>query len=147
MELQSMTNAELVGVYNELGPEKPLTTWKRGKDILIDRIKELQAQKAPKKREGPTIRETALDLLCEVAYYEDKTLKSSPENVVAEDHPNARSVGIPYLEIIERIKGQFDGAKTSVACLRWYAVKIRAEEFGYEDYRLVQRRPRAKPVK
>jgi len=56
----------------------------------------------------------------------------------------ARSVGIPYDEIIRRIKDEFPEAKTTAACLRWYAVKVRVEEFGYEGFRLSQRRPRTK---
>lgn len=153
MNYQEMTNAQLVEVHNGLvqyDPDvNPLKNWKGKKDVLIDRIKGLEAKKPSepkaKKEDGPTIREVALQLLGEVVYYEDKAKKSSPDNVVEADHPNARSVGIPYLEIIDRIKQQFPEAQTSVACLRWYAVKVRAEEFGYEGYRLAQRRPRAKP--
>lgn len=94
-----------------------------------------------------TIREASLDWLCHVDHYEDKTKKSGPDNRVPADHSQARSVGLPYLSIIDAIKEEFPGAQTSVACLRWYAVKVRVEEFGYEGYKLVQRRPRAKPSK
>lgn len=94
-----------------------------------------------------TIREASLDWLCHVDHYEDKTKKSGPDNRVPADHPQARSVGLPYLSIIDAIKEEFPGAQTSVACLRWYVVKVRVEEFGYEGYKLVQRRPRAKPSK
>lgn len=92
-----------------------------------------------------TIRDASLDLLCHVAYYEDKTRKPSDENRVPSDHKNARSVGIAYDEIIRRIQEEFPGCQTSVACLRWYAVKVRVEERGYEGLRLPQRRPRVRP--
>lgn len=88
-----------------------------------------------------------MDLLCHVDYYEDRTKASSADNRVAADHPQARSVGLPYLEIVRRVRDEFPGANTSVACLRWYSVKMRVEEFGYEGYRLAQRRPRARPSK
>jgi hypothetical protein len=93
-----------------------------------------------------TIRAAALALLCMVAYYEDRNAKSGPENVVPPDHRGARSVGLPYLDIVERIRGEFPGCETTVACLRWYSVKVRVEELGYEGLRLPQRRPRARPA-
>lgn len=146
-ELLAKTGSELVDIHNGLNPPKPLNKpWKKSKDELVGIIIDLGYGK-DKKTEGRTIRETALDLLCTVDYFEDKTQRSSPDNRVKSDHPEARSVGLPYLTIIDEIKAQFPDAQTSVACLRWYAVKVRAEEFGYEGYRLAQRRPRAKPVK
>ncbi|UFK26691.1 hypothetical protein [Roseobacter phage RDJL6] len=103
---------------------------------------DLAAQEEKPKK---TIKSVAVDLLCHVAYYENRNEKSSDENRVSEDHPQARSVGLAYDEIIRRIQDEFEGCGTSVACLRWYSVKIRVEEQGYEDLRLPQRRPRAKP--
>lgn len=97
-------------------------------------------------RSGRTIREASLDLLCHVEFYEDKTKKSADDNMVAADHKNARSVGIAYDEIIRRVQSEFPGCDTSAACLRWYAVKVRVEEKGYEGLRLPQRRPRVKPT-
>lgn len=92
-----------------------------------------------------TIRAAAIELLCHVAYHEDRNKKSDPSNRVEAAQPGARSVGIAYDEIIDAIKDEFPDANTSVACLRWYSVKIRVEEHGYEGLRLPQRRPRAKP--
>lgn len=100
-----------------------------------------EANEEPKR----TIKSVAVDLLCSVVYHEDRDEKSNDENRVEADHPKARSVGIAYDEVIRRIKEEFDGCNTSVACLRWYSVKIRVGEHGYEDLRLPQRRPRAKP--
>lgn len=100
----------------------------------------------PEVTEKPTrtIRATAIDLLCHVEFHEDRAYKPSFDNVVAETDEQARSVGIAYDEIIRRIQAEFPSCKTTVACLRWYSVKIRVEELGYEGLRLPQRRPRAK---
>ncbi|AKQ75798.1 hypothetical protein FDH82_gp08 [Roseobacter phage RDJL Phi 2] len=92
-----------------------------------------------------TIKAASVDLLCHVAYYENRDEKSSDDNRVEADDPKARSVGLAYDEIIARIQEEFPGCNTSVACLRWYSVKIRVEEHGYEGLKLPQRRPRAKP--
>ncbi|MEE8608982.1 MAG: hypothetical protein V3S55_15365 [Nitrospiraceae bacterium] len=92
-----------------------------------------------------TIREAALEWMSYVAFHENRDEKSGPDNRHDAAGDNTRTVGITYLEIIDRIKAEFAECQTSVACLRWYAVKVRAEEPGYEGYRLPQRRPRATP--
>lgn len=82
--------------------------------------------KAPKekKEKGPVIRVVAEQLLLEVvAHDEDK-----------------RPYGRSYEEILNRIHSQFEGAKTTVACLRWYAVHMR------ERGEKVPNRPRATPT-
>lgn len=153
--LEDKTNKELVELHNQLasksnGEVKTLSSWKGKKSVLVDRVEGLRRRFGEKPKASTTdktIREASLDLLCHADYYEDKTKASTSDNVVDASHPNARSVGLPYLEIIERLKEMFPDAQTSVACLRWYAVKVRAEEFGYEGYKLAQRRPRAKPKK
>lgn len=156
MELHTMPNRALVEHHNRLAAlfddAEPLKNWKRKKDGLLDRISELQRRKEQQdlktdkgKDKGPTIREVSLNLLCEVAFHEDRLRPSSDENRVGADHPHARSVGLPYDEIIRRIKEAFPSCKTTVACLRWYAVKVRVEEIGYENLRLPGRRPRVKP--
>lgn len=94
---------------------------------------------------GRTIRETSLHWLCAVDYFEDKNKKSGDDNRVSATHKDARSVGFEYRRIIEEVQKEHPGANTSVACLRWYSVKVRVGEFGYENYKLAQRRPRAKP--
>ncbi len=101
--------------------------------------------KATGKQGARTIRLAAIELLCEVDYFEDRDKKSGPDNVVGHQKKSARSVGVPYNEILRRIRVEFPDCGTTVACLRWYSVKIRVEEPGYEGLRLPQRRPRAKP--
>lgn len=162
INLQEMTNAQLTPIFNDL-TDKPIKAWKGKKSDLILRIEALQANDdieievvVPEEKlveeaeEKPvrTIRALAIELLCATDYFEDKLKKACPiENAIKEGEPNARSVGIPYDQIIRAIKDEFPDCGTTVACLRWYAVKIRVEEFGYEDLVLPQRRPRAKPTK
>lgn len=81
------------------------------------------------KFKAPTIRETALRLLCHVVS-------------VGQDK---RTTGLPYDCIVESIRRLFPESKTTRACLRWYAVKVRVGETDYEQWRLVQRRPRSLP--
>lgn len=62
---------------------------------------------APKRAEGPTIRQVAEQLL------------------LVKD---AEGKGLPYSEVLKRIFVQFPDAKTSVACLRWYATHMRTDK-------------------
>ncbi len=167
--LDHLTSRELVGIFNGLAkPEHQIKAWKGKKGVLIARIEvarrdvlgadtddavaeTVEADNASsdvpqEQSDKRTIRTAAVELLCAVVYHEDRAAKGGPDNTVPEDHADARSVGIPYDEIIRRIVEEFPDCQTSVACLRWYAVKIRVEEFGYEGLRLPQRRPRVKPA-
>ena len=85
---------------------------------------ELQAFKMP------TIRETALRLLTHV-------LTTGKDG---------RTVGMPYDYVVDSVRRLFPESKTTRACLRWYAVKVRVGEAGYEQWRLPQRRPRSSPT-
>lgn len=141
--LKDLTNSELVDVYNSYaGPLDSIKNWKGKKSILIERIIAIKPTPAPN-----TIRACAIDILCQVAYYEDRTKDPSPENHVKKSHKEARSVGLPYDEIIHVIQDEFPECKTSIACLRWYAVKIRIGDEGYSQFTMPQRRPRVKAAK
>ena len=107
------------GVWASLGtkaerPAEPVAKAKRA------------AKKAEgeKKEKGPVIRSVAEGLLLEVVTHDEEK----------------RPFGHPYEHILDRIREQFDGAKTTVACLRWYAVHMR------ERGERVPFRPRAVPV-
>lgn len=133
MNLNDMTGPELVKLYNQLltqtGSEAaPLNGWKKAKSILVEMIEELQGQLTDYSRfKRDTIRETSIALLCHVDQVDEK---------------DGRTVGLLYNDIVEAVKQLFPEGKTTVACLRWYAVKIRAEEKGYEGLTLPQKRPR-----
>lgn len=170
--LDTMGGKELVELHNMLAKnfedvKAVKYPWKSAKSILVDKVRELQmvtamnkqllrteeaparhTEEAPKAAKNevkspdvaathltteelafksPTVRETSLRLLCHVVS-------------VGEDK---RTVGLPYDEVVDLVC-RLHGSKTTVACLRWYAVKVRAEEKGYEGWKLVQRRPRSK---
>lgn len=90
-----------------------------------------------------TIKSYTCELLCEVAYFEDKTKAPSPKNRVSMQNPNRRSVGLPYVEIARLVKEKFPEAKTSPTAVRRIAGRIRADEPGYNEYLMPGRRPRA----
>lgn len=131
--------------------------WSQSRIKLIERVARARsASEAPKpkpekpkkgEKEGRSIREAALALLCDVVHYERKDQLQGPKNAPktippGNDPADYRTVGLPYDLIIAAIRKEFTGSKTTVACLRWYAVKVRVEEKGYENLRLPQRRPR-----
>jgi len=79
-----------------------------------------------------TIKDEAVKLLCYIDYYENRDGGLDP-----------RSVGLSYADILKIIQYKFPNCKTNLRCLRWYAVRIRAGEAGYEGHTLPQRRPRS----
>lgn len=78
---------------------------------------------AAKKEKGPVIRVEAERLLLEVVKTDE----------------DKRPWGHSYEYILSTLLAQFPGAKTTVACLRWYAVHMR------ERGEKVPNRPRANP--
>lgn len=146
-ELMQETVDQLTERYNTLanlnGADPIATKWKNGKEALIEKLRALIKIDTKRLVEiHGTIRENCLNLMCEAVYFEDRSRDPGPDNRVAAGEKNAFSVGYAYSEIIEKIKEIFPYADTTAACLRWYAVKVRGGEFGYEGYKLAQRRPR-----
>lgn len=98
-----------------------------GLDMLLKQMKPVEAPKVKakktkeKKEKGPVIRHVAEALLLEVTHRDEDN----------------RPYGHSYEYILDAIKAQFEGAKTSAACLRWYAVHMR------ERGEKVPNRPRA----
>lgn len=95
-------------------------------------------------RKRRTIREYALKHLCKIDYWEDRREDPSPDNRVSLRASHARSVGVPYDKILTAVKRSFPDCRTNIASLRWYAVKVRVGEEGYEGWHLPQRRPRVR---
>lgn len=81
------------------------------------------SKEKPAKEKAPVIRVVAEELLMQVVGKDD------------DGRPQGRS----YASVLEEIHERFPGSATSVACLRWYAVRMR--ERGDK----VPNRPRAKP--
>jgi len=71
-----------------------------------------RAEKAENKEKGPVIRVVAEALLLEVITHDE----------------DGRPYGHPYDVILNKIHEQFPESKTSVACLRWYAVHMRERD-------------------
>lgn len=84
-----------------------------------------KAEKKEKKAKGSVIRHVAEGLLMEVITHDE----------------DGRPYGHPYDVILAKIHEQFPEGKTSVACLRWYAVHMR------DRGERVPNRPRVAPKK
>jgi hypothetical protein len=141
-KLESKTNAQLVEIYNNLGPAKPIKNWKGKKSVLIEKIQSAQKQtgatldksSAPKKakkaassgrKKTGAIREFVEAKLQEVAYHENKDKPVGPDNIRKTAGDNTRPVGFSFAEILGALQAEIPEAKTSYACLRWYAVHLR----------------------
>lgn len=139
-QIKQMEDERAVAAAIELGatPEK-VEAAKEQPNGLAHLLKQMQDAKdkasakppkakkepKPKKEKGPVIRVVAEGLLLEVTHKDE----------------DGRPYGHAYETVLERIREQFDGAKTTVACLRWYAVHMR------ERGEKVPNRPRAQPAK
>lgn len=62
--------------------------------------------------------------------------------VVETDEATGKTVGLPYLKIIDRLKEEFPDCQTNVACLRWYASELTTQAGGSSG--LPSYRPRAR---
>jgi len=103
----------------QLGAKSEPTKSEPTKSEKPKRVKKATTEK--KKAKGPVIRVEAEKLLLEVVKVDD----------------DKRPWGHSYEYILSTLLAQFEGAKTTVACLRWYAVHMR------ERGEKVPNRPRA----
>lgn len=57
-----------------------------------------------------------------------RTVKSAAYELLAHvdhvDEATGRNVGLPYAEILDRLRKEFPEGQTSEKCLRWYAAKM-----------------------
>ena len=94
------------------------------------------------------MRPAVIEALCEVDYFEAKDRRRGPANRLSArqaarlDRSALRSVGFRYDDILARLKARFPRARTTVACLRWYAVMMRAGDDRFPGT-LPQRRPKS----
>lgn len=158
--VEKNATAEEKGLIEETRKEAEL--WEQAEEAPVDGVidtkpeaddtKDEAVEAAPAVQNSPekpsrTIVAASMDLLCRVDYYENKDREIGDDNRVSKGHAKARSVGLTYSEIVRLIHEEFPGCETSPACLRWYSVKMRVGERGYEGHALPQRRPRSKPAK
>lgn len=129
-------------IRSDLGM-KPLTNPKKlGRKKLEEMYEKLMDQ-ADETPEGETVQEEIVEEVKEEKPAE--TIKELSCRLLCEvDHisEEGRTVGRPYLDILEDIQQQRPGVNTSLNCLRWYAGKIRSEFNGYQQYELPQIRAR-----
>lgn len=85
--------------------------------------KKEKRQKDKKREGGQVIRVVAEELLMRVVDHDE----------------DKRPLGMPYADVLAEIHRQFPDSSTSVACLRWYAVRMRERNLR------VPNRPRARP--
>ena len=109
--------AQIEAMEAKLPPEEP----KAEEPTKSEKPKRVKKAPTEKKEKGPVIRVEAEKLLLEVVKVDD----------------DKRPWGHSYEYILSTLLAQFEGAKTTVACLRWYAVHMR------ERGEKVPNRPRA----
>lgn len=102
----SMTIAQLLVVFNQMATS-PLRRWSGSKAALMAKVDALAAT-ARAQPSGRTVKEAAGELLLTVTHRGEGN----------------RPVGLPYDEILARLRAEFPDAETTNACLRWYAVKL-----------------------
>lgn len=123
-------------IRSDLGM-KPLANPKKlGRKKLEEMYEKLMAQ-AEETPEGEVVQEEVVE--------PTETIKELSCRLLCEvDHVNedGRTVGRPYLDILDDILAQRPGVNTSLNCLRWYAGKIRSQFSGYQNYELPQIRAR-----
>ena len=148
--LNALSTAELLDIHNQQGGN--LKSWKRAKSLLIERILEAQTEeeayraaifeseepKANATSKG-AIKRKAIELLTTTVGAVDR--KTGEAARMDESPANIYTMGLSYKAVLRELLKEFPEAKTTLPCLRWYAVKLRNEEEGYEGHTLPQKRP------
>lgn len=128
MTTQVQNLGELLAEYNGLMPDdQKIKKWTGSAEDLETKIEDLRREE--RKRSSLTIKDLSTELLLTVDYEDDRT---------------KRRVGLPYDEILRRIKKQFPQADTTDKCLRWYAVHLNREPDVRMPYRPRRRTPKKK---
>jgi hypothetical protein len=122
--LNEKSSSELLAIYNARAT-KPLRRWAGKKSALVERIRRLEPAEKPEKRaeRDGSIRAFCDELLLEVNSVDEKS---------------KRPLGLPYSEILRRVKAKFPEAETSINCLRWYATKLNNRHRGKNPKAKVQ---------
>jgi len=142
-EMNELPGKDLIAIHNTLVPtEAAIGQWKSAKTKLVTKILALGYEPTPKQTEEVTpkgaIKRKAVELLCEVVGQVDRKTGKPTEST---DFLDVYTVGHPYKAVLALLLEEFPEAKTTLGCLRWYAVKLRNSEEGYEGHTLPQKRP------
>jgi hypothetical protein len=107
--------------------QRPLVGWKSGKDKLLARIEALPKIKTDKK---PVAAKNDLAdyeaTIAAIGVSARDTIQVASEKLLeatAYEH-DGRKWGIPYDVVLTEIRRVFPDCRTTVACLRWYAVRM-----------------------
>lgn len=111
MDFSGLTIVQLLEEHNRLSnPDGQLTKWTGAKSLLAESVTNLRD--AERKARAPrTIKQAAYGLLLAVE---------------SSDH-TGRPVGLPYDEILARLRDEFPDSETTDKCLRWYAVQLNTD--------------------
>lgn len=162
LKLEELKMSVLVAMVNALGGNVTMKTFSQ-RSKAIERLNKLAAEQGIKLEEkfdvdgaelppppppAPEPAPTPAPAKGKKAPKEPKEKKRSIRSVaeallleVVGIDADKRKVGRSYDDILQAIRAEFPDAKTTVACLRWYAVHMRANEV------MPPNRPRAQPPK
>lgn len=122
-DLNKMKTGQLIAIYNERAADDTLVTWKSSKAKLISKIEALPTKTTAAVSDEDTdyeaaITATAISSRDSIALASYKLLET-----VAYEH-DGRDWGLPYDIILAEVKRVFPDCSTTIACLRWYAVRL-----------------------
>lgn len=109
---QPAPQAEPAVAHEAAAPAQPAVVSSMVSALVADKAEaavKAEPTKKEKKEKGPVIRVEAEKLLLEVVDHDE----------------DKRPYGHTYEYVLNKLREMFPGAKTTVACLRWYAVHMR----------------------
>lgn len=140
--LDELTKAASFKVQVEEAMQAPPPRAEEAVKAVAEQAIQEKAVEPPPAKGKKTFRVTeTVDVDALVQPGKQETIRAMSERLLlhvhATDPADRRTVGLMYGTIIALIKMKFTKAETSIECLRWYGVHMRAE-----DKRLPQKRPR-----
>lgn len=151
----ALSDSELVALHNALAPERDVSAMRWNRCELVERIAILRTLK-PKRPPAPSrvvhlatrkqpVRDAILKEIGLITHYEHAV---SGDLIAVADASKYQtrlliSVGLPYAEVLARVRKQFPETRLSVADLRWSANQVRSMAAGFEGCSLPEKRARA----
>ncbi len=113
---------QLLSIHNARAVS-PLNSWKSGKAKLLDRISLLPE---PRVETKGALEEAYEEAIAEVAIGAADPIHVASEKLLCKTalRHDGKDWGIPYARVLTEMKRVFPDCKTTVACLRWYAVHM-----------------------
>jgi hypothetical protein len=166
INLATSTFAELLAAHNAIAPSRgvpPLP--KRWTGTHVELAKKLALLRAARvvplkivptdergipapvakiMRRAPTpVRTAVLRSLAVISYFEHRKTGEAISKRRAKKFDRAElvSVGLPYVEVLRRVRRRVPHSKIDGEDLRWYATMVRQQIKGFEHGKLPQKRP------